>query len=115
VDLSDGLGDGVARLAESSGVGIAIDAATVPLDPDAQRWFELQGQDPVAAAIAGGDDYELLLTVRPRLRGRLKAALLHGGVPLTRIGVCTADAGLALVSPGSDHPSALPAGFSHFR
>jgi thiamine-monophosphate kinase len=115
VDLSDGLGDGVARLAESSGVGITIDAATVPLDPDAQRWFELQGQDPVAAAIAGGDDYELLFTVRPRSRGRLKAALLHGGVPLTRIGVCTADAALALVSPGSDRPSALPAGFSHFR
>ncbi len=47
VDLSDGLGDGVARLAESSGVGITIDAATVPVDPDARRWFELQGQDPV--------------------------------------------------------------------
>jgi thiamine-monophosphate kinase len=115
VDLSDGLGDGIARLAESSGVGITIDGATVPVEPDARRWFESQGQEPLTAAIAGGDDYELLFTVRPRLRGRLKAALLHGGVPLTRIGVCTADRALALVSPDSEVPRALPAGFSHFR
>ena len=115
VDLSDGLADGVARLAESSGVGITIDGSSLPIEPDARRWFESHAQDPVVAAIAGGDDYELLFTVRPRARGRLKAALLHGGIPLTRIGICTADGAVALVSPGSDRPAALPPGFSHFR
>ena len=42
---------------------------------------------PVAEALTGGDDYELLFAVRPRTRGRLAAATRHGGVPLTRIGV----------------------------
>ena len=41
--------------------------------------------------ITGGDDYELLFTVRPRTRGRLKAAMRPDDTPLTRIGVCTAD------------------------
>ncbi len=48
---------------------------------------------PCTPRITGGDDYELLFTVRPRTRGRLKAAMRPGDTPLTRIGVCTADRG----------------------
>ncbi|MEQ1910347.1 MAG: thiamine-phosphate kinase, partial [Vicinamibacterales bacterium] len=84
IDLSDGLGDGVARIAESSHVGITLDGDAVPVEADAAQWFKARGLDPVVAAIGGGDDYELLFTVRPRQRGRLKAAIRHGGVPLTR-------------------------------
>ena len=35
----------------------------------ARRWFERRGADAVHEAITGGDDYELLFAVRPRLRG----------------------------------------------
>jgi thiamine-monophosphate kinase len=115
VDLSDGVADGIARIAESSGVGMMIEGAALPLEPDARRWFEARSQDPVDAAITGGDDYELLFTVRPRLRGRLKALMLHGGVPITRIGVCTADRVLAMKASAETAPSALPTGFTHFR
>ena len=46
--------------------------------------------DAGRCAIAGGDDYELLLAVQPAHRaGRLAAARRHGDAPLTRIGVCT--------------------------
>ncbi len=117
IDLSDGLGDGVARIAEASGVGIRIDADLLPIDPDARAWFEGKGLDAVTAALSHGDDYELLFTVRPRLRGRLRAAFQHGGVAITRIGECTADGALILrtvrASTAIDQP--LPAGFSHFR
>ena len=58
--------------------------------------------DPVDEALAGGDDYELLFTVRPRARGRLAAAARHGDVPLTRIGVCTADRAVLLQRGGDD-------------
>lgn len=114
VDLSDGLGDGVSRIAEASRVGITLDRSALPIPDDARRWFEARGGDAVSAAIAGGDDYELLFTVRPRLRGRLRAVFQHGGVPLTRIGTCTADAALLLTQPdGTTQP--IPAGFTHFR
>ena len=44
--------------------------------------FEADGLEPVDAAITGGDDYELLFTVRPRMRGRLRAAIERGGVAM---------------------------------
>jgi thiamine-monophosphate kinase len=113
LDSSDGLADAVRQLAEASGVGATIDAAAVPLEADARRWFEQRGTDAVREAITGGDDYELLIAVRPRVRGRLTAALRHGGTPLTRIGTCTADRALVLRQNGAGQP--LPLGYSHFR
>ena len=89
MDLSDGLADGVRQIAEASGVGAAIDAAAIPIDAAARTWFESRQVDPVIAALGGGDDYELLFTASPKLRGRLRAVARHGGVPITRIGVCT--------------------------
>jgi thiamine-monophosphate kinase len=113
MDSSDGLADAVRQLAEASGVGATIEAEAVPLEPDARRWFEERGTDAVREAITGGDDYELLIAVRPRVRGRLTAALRHGGTPLTRIGTCTADRALVLRQNGAGQP--LPRGYSHFR
>jgi thiamine-monophosphate kinase len=113
IDLSDGLADAVRRIAGASGVGAVIDEAAIPIDADARDWFARSSPDPVAAALTGGDDYELLFAVRPRTRRRLAAAIRHGGVPITRIGVCTADPALLLRSEAGDRP--LPPGYSHFR
>jgi thiamine-monophosphate kinase len=114
VDLSDGLADAVWRIAEASGVGAVIDGDSLPIDAAVREWFETRGTDPVAAAMTGGDDYELLFAARPRLRGRLKAAARHGGVPVARIGVCTDDRAVLVRRAG--HPDApLARGYTHFR
>ena len=113
VDLSDGLADAVRRIAESSGIGVAIDANAVPVEPDASKWFSGQGIEPLAAAMSGGDDYELLFAVRPRLRGRLSAAMRHGNAPITRIGMCTDDRAV-VVQRGSDREP-ITGGYTHFR
>jgi thiamine-monophosphate kinase len=114
VDLSDGLADGIRRLADRSGVGAIIDADALPIEPGARQWFEALGADPAVAAVTGGDDYELLFTVRPRSRGRLRGAMRHSDTPLTRIGVCTADRKLVMRGASAgDQP--VPDGYSHFR
>jgi thiamine-monophosphate kinase len=117
MDLSDGLADGCRQIAEASGVGMTIDAGALPIDPGARAWFEARGQDALAEALTGGDDYELLIAVRPRTQRRLTAAMRRGGVMLTRIGRCTAERGITL--RGADGPSidlgALSSGFTHFR
>jgi thiamine-monophosphate kinase len=117
IDLSDGLADGVHHIADRSGVGAIIDADALPVEGAARTWFEEQNTDPTIAAITGGDDYELLFTVRPRTRGRLKAVVGNGGTSLTRIGICTTDRAVILRC-GSGATAAdrrVPAGYSHFR
>lgn len=116
MDLSDGLADAVWRIAEASGIGAAIDADALPIHPEARRWFEGRGADPVLEAVKGGDDYELLFASRPRLRGRLRAVVRHADVPFTRIGAFTPEGGVVLRRSEAGRPtqSPLPRGFSHF-
>jgi thiamine-monophosphate kinase len=115
VDLSDGLADGVRRIAEASGVGVIVDASLLPIDPAARAFFAAQRLDPVEASLEA-DDYELLVAVRPRTRGRLAAAIRHGGAPLTRIGRCTEDRAITIRHSGAEATdAALPTGYTHFR
>ncbi len=113
MDLSDGLADGVSQLAQASGTGAVIDAAALPIPAAARRWFESQGHDAVRAALAGGDDYELLFSVSPRVRGRLRTVIRQArGVPITRIGELTASPAILVKRDAATEP--LPDGFTHF-
>ena len=118
MDLSDGLADAVRQVADASGVGAVIDIDRLPIDPEAREWFVSRGLDPVHEAVTGGDDYELLVAVRPRTRSRLAAAHRHGGVPLTRIGLCTNDRAILMRRTAGDaaiDAQPMPRGYSHFR
>lgn len=113
IDLSDGLADGVRQLADASQTGVVIDADAVPVDAGARAWASRQGLDPLDAALAGGEDYELLFAVpRRRTRAFLGAAGRWGGLAVTRIGHLTKEPGAWLERGGRREP--LPAGFVHF-
>jgi thiamine-monophosphate kinase len=114
MDLSDGLADAVRQVSTASGVGMRLDAALIPVAPRARDLLSAHGWDPVRAAVAGGDDYELLFTARPSARRRLQAVVRQlGDVPITRIGVVTRVADVVLDTASG--PQDLPAGFEHFR
>jgi thiamine-monophosphate kinase len=114
VDLSDGLADGLARLAEASGLGIAIDLPALPIHAETASLVEAAGLDPVREAVLGGDDYELLFTVNPKRLGALRGvAKLVGDLGLTRIGRVTRTSGIALVHPDG-RQEAAPGGYEHF-
>jgi thiamine-monophosphate kinase len=103
IDLSDGLGAGVKQLAEASGLGAAIDADAVPLDEGAT----------LSDALSGGEDYELLFAVSPRMRGRLNTAhRIVNDLGVTRIGRLTSERELVLNRGG--RMEQLPSGFEHF-
>src|SRR5262249_7162647 len=74
MDLSDGLSDAVYQVAGASRVGARIDASLLPIDARARDVLGAGGADPIAEAITGGGDYELLVSGRPRTRRRLAAA-----------------------------------------
>jgi thiamine-monophosphate kinase len=113
MDLSDGLADAVRQLAAASGLGARLDAAALPLHPAVAGVFG-SGEAAWSAALAGGEDYELLFAVPPRAGRRFAAAARLAHLPVTRIGVLTrAAAGLTVATEAGDRP--IPAGFEHFR
>ncbi len=112
IDVSDGaLGD-LRHLASASGVGFTLDPDSVPVHPGVAPVARRLGIPPVQMALAGGEDYELLVTL-PADGGEDRAArcLADTGVPLTRIGVVTGEAGRVRVT-GDTAPPAR--GFDHF-
>lgn len=113
MDLSDGLADAVRQLAEASGTGARLEASAIPVHPGVAA---VAGDPPatLTAALAGGEDYELLLAVPRRAGRRFAAAARLARVPVTRIGaLAPAAAGLTLATDAGDRP--IPEGFEHFR
>jgi thiamine-monophosphate kinase len=114
MDLSDGLADAIRQVAAASQVGIAIDAAALPIADEVRRWHTEKNADLTAAVLQGGDDYELLFTARSSRAGRLRDVKRHcGNLPMTKIGEVTRDRRLTVRTPAGETP--LPEGFEHFR
>ena len=113
MDLSDGLTDAARQVAEASGCGVTVDAGAAPVHPAARSVLAALGRDPVAAAISGGEDYELLFAVSPKRRRAFQSAVSRSGGPETVcVGRLTADPSqFELVTGASREP--LPAGFEH--
>ncbi|HEV2705778.1 MAG TPA: thiamine-phosphate kinase [Pyrinomonadaceae bacterium] len=112
IDLSDGLSSDLAHLCRASGVGAEVEAALLPLDPALAR-TGLSAQEALSLALDGGEDFELLFTVRPRDASKLPAEV--EGVAVTRIGEVTAEAEkMSLLVDGRAEPL-RPGGFEHFR
>jgi thiamine-monophosphate kinase len=102
IDLSDGLSTDLAHLCQESGVSAELDAARLPIHPNAT----------LAQALDGGEDYELLFTAAPGTRVPRSIA----GVPVTCIGrilrrnksrpavtLCTAEGSQPLQPQGWEH------------
>jgi thiamine-monophosphate kinase len=114
MDLSDGLADGLRQVAGASGVGITIDEDAVPIAEETRVWHATHGGTALNTALSGGDDYELLFTVRPDRRGRLRHVRRHlGNLPITRIGVVTRARDLLIRTATGTRE--IPEGFEHFR
>jgi thiamine-monophosphate kinase len=106
MDLSDGLASDLRRISESSGVGIELDSEAVPVAPEVIRLSEAHGWDPFELAFAGGEDFELLVSLPEQGLG-------DAGVPLTPVGRVVQE-GLWIVRGERREP--LPeGGWDHYR
>jgi thiamine-monophosphate kinase len=113
MDISDGLVADLGHICEVSHVGAVVEAERVPLSPAAQVAIAAE-PELLAAALAVGDDYELLLTAPPDA----VAAVLHAGqaagVAVTRIGRIEAGAGVRVVDAKGAVIPLADAGYRHF-
>jgi thiamine-monophosphate kinase len=107
IDSSDGLAWSLHELSKASNVGFAIDH--LPIAREVEDFAELYGADPVELCLYGGEEYELVVTVKPESFEKVTKK-----VPLTRIGYTTAKKPLTL----SMHKRQIPIeakGWEHFK
>lgn len=111
IDLSDGLSSDLKHLCTESAVGAQIDSALIPIDKHVVELCGRRALDPLQLALHGGEDFELLFTVRPELVGRLPRRV--DGVPVTRVGEITFE-GDVTIAEGSRVWPLKPGGWQHF-
>ena len=109
IDLSDGLSSDLAHVCRESGVGARVEADLLPVEPLLKS---AAGDEALALALDGGEDFELLFTVRPRAAARLPREV--GGVPVTRVGEVTGERGRVMLVRGGRARLLRPGGFEHF-
>jgi thiamine-monophosphate kinase len=112
MDLSDGLSSDLPRLCAASGVGALIDAEKIPSVKPAEV-PSLSAANRLALALNGGDDYELLFTVRPSNARRVPSRF-HG-IPLTCIGQVTRKRVIEVMQANGRKKPLLPGGWDPFR
>lgn len=112
IDTSDGLSTDLTRLCVSSSVGARIYEEWLPR-VSVPAALKKRGLDPLALALHGGEDYQLLFTVPPNKARRLPARF--DGTRLTRIGEVTRTRGLQLVHHDGRIAPLMARGWDHFR
>lgn len=113
IDVSDGLDGDLGRILEASGVGAVVRLEALPRSAAAAR---CAGPEACRlAALFGGDDYELCLTVPPERCGELEALAADLDTPLRAIGETVAGRGLRyLGADGAEVAMGAAASWRHF-
>ena len=109
IDISDGLSTDLAHLCEESGVGAQVEREAIPCASIGEAEHNVQ----LNFALHGGDDYELLFTVRAKREHELKAA--PKGLRLTRIGEISRKKTMILCDLSGREQQLKPGGWDPFR
>ena len=112
IDISDGLSSDLHHLCNESNVGATIEAASLPLDENVIQLCGRRALDPLALALHGGEDFELLFTVASENVSRLPKRV--DGVAISRIGEITGQSNVVKIREKSHEWALEPKGFRHF-
>lgn len=111
MDISDGLSSEILHICEKSGVGCMLYEEKIPILEDTRNAafkFEI---DPTACALSGGEDYELLFTIKQEDYEKLK---LHPHISV--IGHITeADKGATILTKGGNTYPISAQGWNAFK
>ena len=112
IDVSDGLAWSLHELSKAGNTGFTIDH--VPVAPEAEQFAETHRLDPTELALYGGEEYELLVTIKPKLWNKASNAVADVGGKLTKIGTATKENKLTLKKGNKTLPIE-PRGWEHFK
>lgn len=112
MDSSDGLAWCLHELSSQSGVGFKV--SSLPVSTDAEEFARQNGLDAADIALYGGEEYELVLTIKPGLWGKAEAAAEAVGGKLWRIGEATEGKRIFL-SDANGEREIEARGYEHFK
>jgi len=113
MDVSDGLAGDLAKLCRASGVAAVVYTARVPLSSATRKALRADGK-LLETVLSGGDDYEIVCTVRPARLAAVQAAARAAGVPMTDIGRIVRGSGASFLQANGKSIRFAKASFSHF-
>ncbi len=117
VDISDGLTQDLGHILKASRAGAELWESAIPISKALAKYSLINGLPALDWALGGGEDYELLFTLRSRGVTNLDTeSITKVDQPVTQIGVITARKGVRLISKtGRSTVLRRPMGFNHFK
>lgn len=111
IDCSDGLLADLGHICEASGTGAVVEADWLPISDAARRVAERLEIDPLKAALAGGEDFELIIAVKAN-----EAEEAASKLNLTPVGtIVIASEGLKVADEAGISIPVESLGYEHFR
>ncbi len=112
IDSSDGLAWSLHELAALSNVGFVV--SSLPIAEEVLGFAEVNGLDAGELSLYGGEEYELVLTVKPKKWTEAEKAVEAAGGRLLPIGKATRDKRV-LVDIDGEKRAIQARGYEHFR
>jgi thiamine-monophosphate kinase len=112
IDSSDGLAWSLHEIGRASHVGFLIDS--LPIAQEAVRFADANDLDPLELALHGGEEYELVVAVKPQDWRKAEEAVVREGGTLMQIGKTITENSIFLERKGK-RVEVEPRGYEHFR
>jgi len=112
IDSSDGLAWSLHELARASRVGLVI--SSVPVADEVLRFAEFNGLEALELALYGGEEYELVVTVKPKRWVDAETAVEAAGGRLLPVGKVTRDKQV-LLNVDDETCAVASRGWEHFK
>ncbi len=110
IDISDGLLKDLSHICEENGVGARVELSRIPISPEIKTACEELSIDPLPLILGGGEDYELLFTVKTKRAGAIERA----GKSYIIGEVVHASEGIRVIGVDGKEVKMPTAGYDHF-
>lgn len=126
IDISDGLVSDISHICDKSGVGACIYSNLIPLPELPHNIIDKikkgLAKSPLFYALYGGEDYELLFTVKQSNKEKLENIFKREGIKITFIGeIVPEEAGISIIDEKgrkkkiNQAMSSMLCGYDHFK